>query len=212
MNILLEAGHGGIDFDQLYTSCPTYNPLNKNTFYKMAYFKKPIYEGQINREIVARISVKLNALNIRNAIIIPEFKDVSLFERVTRINNIYKNDKSAIHLSIHCNAFNGKASGFEVITYDNSSIKSKEIAEAIAEEMESEFPDQKMRFDDADGYLDKSMSLYMNRETDCPSVTIENFFFDNKEDIKILLSDEGLDKITNAYINAIKRLIHDNII
>lgn len=212
MNILLEAGHGGIDFDHLYTTCPNYDPLNSSSFYKMSYIKKPIFEGQINREIVARVSVKLNSLNIRNTIVVPEFKDISLFERVSRINDIYKNDSSAIHLSIHCNAFNGKASGFEVITFDHASQKSKLIAEAVGREMELQFPNQKMRFDNSDGYLDKSMSLYMNRETHCPSVTIENFFFDNEEDIKIILSEKGLEKISNAYVNAIKLLIHDNII
>ena len=45
------------------------------------------------------------------------------------------------------------------------------------------------------------------RRTNCPAVLTENLFQDNKEDVKILLSPEGEQKIINLHVNAIKKYI-----
>lgn len=43
-------------------------------------------------------------LGLENHILVPEDNDVSLRERVKRVNEIYKNRKDAILVSVHVNA------------------------------------------------------------------------------------------------------------
>jgi N-acetylmuramoyl-L-alanine amidase len=39
--------------------------------------------------------------------------------------------------------------------------------------------------------------------TNCPAVLTENLFMDNKEDVKLLLSEEGKNKIVNLHVKGI---------
>jgi N-acetylmuramoyl-L-alanine amidase len=39
--------------------------------------------------------------------------------------------------------------------------------------------------------------------TNCPAVLTENLFMDNKEDVQLLLSAEGKNKIVNLHIKGI---------
>ena len=42
------------------------------------------------------------------------------------------------------------------------------------------------------------------RETDCPAVLLENMFQDNKEDVEFLLSEDGVQKLIDMYVSAMK--------
>lgn len=48
--------------------------------------------------------MRLNMLGIENHILVPEDNDISLKERVRRVNEIYRNRKDAILVSVHANA------------------------------------------------------------------------------------------------------------
>ena len=75
-----------------------------NTPGKRSPFEPVLYEYEFNRDIVKRISDKLNTLNIPNVILTPEEEDVSLSTRVKRANEIYSYNPDAILISIHANA------------------------------------------------------------------------------------------------------------
>lgn len=75
-----------------------------NTPGKRSPFKPVLYEYEFNRDVVKRISNKLNQLHIKNTILVPEDEDVSLSTRVKRANSIYKQHPDAILISIHANA------------------------------------------------------------------------------------------------------------
>ena len=75
-----------------------------NTPGKRSPFEPVLYEYEFNRDIVKRISNKLNLLNISNVILTPEEEDVSLTTRVKRANKIYSSYPDAILISIHANA------------------------------------------------------------------------------------------------------------
>lgn len=162
------------------------------------------------REVVKGIHQALSEEGIDSHILTPEQTDISLKERVTRANKIYKdNNKQAILISVHCNAAgsDGKwhsAKGWSVYVAQNASKNSKKLANCIAEEAADS--GLKMRY-----YLpDQSywvQSLAICRDTNCPAVLTENLFQDNKEDVEFLLSEEGKQKIIDLHVKGIKKYL-----
>jgi N-acetylmuramoyl-L-alanine amidase len=103
---------------------------------------------------------------------------------------------------VHGNAFNTSAKGYEVFT-SKGLTRSDAIAEVFAIETDNMFPSQSMRWDLTDGDKDKEANFYVLKNTDMPAILTENFFFDNPKEAKIMMSDEGQDKIAQAHVNAI---------
>lgn len=64
-------------------------------------------EWEFNRKIVREISIRLNNLGIENMILVPEKEDISLSERVRRVNDIYSHRKDILLISVHGNAGGG---------------------------------------------------------------------------------------------------------
>ena len=164
-----------------------------------------MFEYEFNRDIVARISEGLLIAGIKHIVLVPEMTDISLTERCRRANKIWKDTKKRCFLmSIHANA--GKGTGFEVWT-SVGKTKSDDIATIIWNEMKSEFPNKKMRVDTADGDVDKEKNFTILYSTNCPATLSENFFMDTYEDCKLIMSDAGRQKIANAHIRAIKKVL-----
>ena len=63
-----------------------------------------------------------------------------------------------------------------------------------------------MRFDNSDGDPDKEADFYILRNTKCPAVLTENFFMDNPVDCKLMLSDDGRQRIAEAHYWAIRKI------
>lgn len=200
---LLDNGHGGV-VNGVYTTCPNYDASNPSTFKKMYVHPDgtKIYEGEFNRLVVNRIAKKLKNKGIDYTVLVPEKEDVSLKERVRRANSHYAIDRSCVFISIHGNAFNTKAHGLEVFT-SVGQTKSDAIAERFINEAETMFPNKAIRVDLTDGDKDKEANFYVLRKTNCPAILTENFFFDNLEEAKFMLSEEGLEKIAQYHVNAI---------
>lgn len=173
---------------------------------------KRLYEWSWNRDIVRRISAKLNELNIPNEILVTEDFDVSLNERVRRVNKMSlmakKQGLEPILISIHINASgNGgwkSANGWSVWVSNNASIKSKEFAQILYAEAE-ELGLKGNRSTPKERYW--TSNFYILKNTNCPAVLTENMFQDNKDDVELLLSEEGKNKITKLHIEAIKKII-----
>lgn len=66
-----------------------------------------LLEYEFNRDVVKRIANKLKALNIDFRVLVPELSDVSLAERCRRANEIYKERKDSVLISVHANAGGG---------------------------------------------------------------------------------------------------------
>lgn len=163
------------------------------------------------REIVDRLIVEFDKLGIKAVKLVPEDTDISLSERVRRANKIYKdNEKQAILISVHCNAAGSgskwmNATGWSVFIAQNASNNSKRLAKDLYEEAERlglkgnrSVPKEK--------YWVKSLA--MCRDTNCPAVLTENLFQDNKEDVAILLSEEGKQKIVDVHINGVLKYLN----
>ena len=189
---LLDPGHGGL-IDGEYQTKGKRSPVWPDG--------SQLFEGEFNRAIVARLTELMAAAGMPYNVIAPEHTDISLVERVQRANTW--GSKGCAYLSIHANA--GGGSGYEVFT-SKGETKSDLIADVFFSEFELEFPDVKMRSDMIDGDVDKEANFYVLRETVMPAILTENFFMDNEQDCRILLSREGRDRIALAHFNAIKQI------
>ena len=165
-----------------------------------------LYEYEFNRDIVRRIQILLKSEGIRCVVITPEENDVPLSVRVKRANEYYRNNKDSFLVSVHANA--GGGTGFEVWT-SVGHTKSDDIASCFWNAMKTEFPDKKMRMDMTDGDVDKESNFYILKNTKCPAVLTENFFMDNEQDCKLIMSNDGRMRIAKAHVEAIKKAIQE---
>lgn len=171
---------------------------------------KRLYEWSWNRDIVRRISARLNEINIPNEILVTEDFDVPLNERVKRANKMSlmakKQGLEPILISIHINASgNGgwkSANGWSVWVSNNASMKSREFAQILYAEAEK-LGLKGNRSTPNERYW--TSNFYILKNTNCPAVLTENMFQDNKDDVEFLLSEEGKNKITELHIEAIKK-------
>lgn len=165
-------------------------------------------EYAYTREIADRVVEKLRNADIDVLRVVPEITDVPLTERVTRVNNAHaKAGNQAILISIHCNAMGSgtewmPANGWSVFVGGNASGKSQTLAREIAQaaldkKVKVRQPSQQTLYWTAD--------LYICQKTNCPTVLIENFFQDNKEDVDFLLSEEGKQCVADITVEGIIR-------
>lgn len=88
--------------------------------------------------------------------------------------------------------------------------KSDELAEYLYKSAKINLGNKKIRTDMSDGDSDKESNLYVLKNTNCTAVLTENFFQDNKDDVRFLLSDEGFHKIVRLHVEGILNYIKDN--
>lgn len=139
--------------------------------------------------------------------IVTEETDISLTERCNRVNKIieeYPGDECFL-VSIHANAAgNGSqwmnARGWQVHVHTRASDKSKVLADYFS------WAAQKLNCKvrkplPTQNYWQNNYKIL--RDTKCPAVLTENFFYDNKEDLEYLLSKEGKETVINIHVIAI---------
>jgi len=177
--------------------------------------KTQFFEYEFNRDIVKRISEKLEKLGIKYYIIVPELEeDIKLTKRANRANEICKKygTGKCLLISVHANAAgNGKTwmkgRGWSVYT-TKGVTKSDKIATIFFEEAEKLLPKYNMtlRKDMSDGDPDYEENFTIIYAALCPAILTENLFYDNKIDVDFLMSEEGRDVIADIHVNAIKRI------
>jgi N-acetylmuramoyl-L-alanine amidase len=195
---LLDAGHGGVTKDGMYTTAPG----------KMHVFDDglTVYEGVNNRKIVDKLRCLLVLNNIEHRIVNDPVRDTPLKERVAIANQIHSTNENCIYLSVHSDAMpdgaHGKGSGFSIYT-SKGATKSDVIVQIFCSVYRRELPQFKFREDWADGDADKEENFYVLRETHCPALLVENLFFDNRKEAEFLLSEWGQTQIAMTLLNAI---------
>ena len=188
------------------------NGHGKNTPGKCAP-DKSLFEWQWTREIAAMLCMRLYGINtIQTVILVPEEHDVSLKERVRRVNTIVHDAKIAgkevLLISIHINAAGHgtwkTASGWSVWVANNASDKSKQFAQIAYNEALS-LGLKGNRVVPKEQYW--SSNFYILKNTLCPAVLTENMFMDNQEDVQFLNSEKGKEMIVKLHYNAILKYI-----
>lgn len=165
-----------------------------------------LFEWEFNNDVATRIAHKLAAAGVRSRLLVTEEKDISLSERCSRVNNICKmhGRENCILISIHANA--GGGTGFEVFTSPGNTL-ADEYASIIIESLKETFPNEKMRSDYSDGDADKEARFYLLQHTQCPAILSENLFMDNESDCRKLMDNEYRERIADAHVTAIKKML-----
>lgn len=161
---------------------------------------KQLFEWEFNRKIVREISIRLNNLGIENMILVPEKEDISLSERVRRVNDIYRYRKDILLISIHGNA--GGGTGWEAWT-SVGQTKSDYYARLFYNSAGNYLKDWRIRTNFSDGDPDQESQFYILKNTHCPAVLTENLFMDNEKDCKFMLSSEGIETLAALHVDAI---------
>jgi N-acetylmuramoyl-L-alanine amidase len=167
-----------------------------------------LFEWEYTREIARSVEIELKKQGIEAERIVRETIDVPLSERCKRANAIARKagSNNCLLVSIHNNAANGKASGWEIHTYLGKS-KSDRYATIFWDEAKTILPmGTKMRGDWTDGEPDWDSNFAILRDTVCPAVLTENLFMDNEEDCRYLLSNEGKNAIVNIHVQSIIKI------
>ena len=154
---------------------------------------------------VAEITVEtFKHLGYETVLINPEEEDISLTERVKRIN---KYGKDSILVSIHVNAAsNGEwtnARKWSVWT-SVGQTKSDILATHIFNEAEKKWGTDKVRKDISDGDVDYEENFTVIYKSICPAVLVENFFMDNKDDYEYLCSPNSIYECSDVIVKGVQ--------
>ena len=195
---IFDNGHGGI-IDGIYQTPGKRSPIWSNG--------SQLFEGEFNRSIVDRLGKLCQDANIDYVNLVDTNLDISLSKRTAKANEIYRNtNKPCIYVSIHANGFTEEsANGWEVYT-SKGETKSDEIATILFEKAQAEFPTHKMRIDTKDGDPDKEANFYVLKHTAMPAILSENFFMTNEKECKLLMSEDGRDRIAKIHFEMIKEI------
>ena len=166
-----------------------------------------------NRQVADLLLERLVVMGIDASIVVTETNDVTLRNRVNRVNTICNKvgASNVLLVSIHANAAgNGSswqnAKGWSCYT-SKGKTKSDQVAECLYDAFEEEFPDRKIRKDLSDGDKDWEENFYVLEKSRCPAVLLENFFYDNKEECAFLLKEETKERIASAAAKGIAKYV-----
>ncbi len=194
MHIILDNGHGGI-INGEYQTKGKRSPIWDDG--------RQLFEGEFNRIVVNELASMCYVHNISYSILVPELKDISLSQRVVRANNIYKQKKDSILVSVHANA--GGGTGYEVFT-SVGETRSDKLADTFIKQFGATIPELRLRKDTSDGDLDKEARFTIITKTYCPAVLIECAFMDTYEpDCRMLLDNPSV--FSRAIFNGIKNVV-----
>ena len=166
-------------------------------------------EWRFNRELGMLIYGMLKEEGYNPVILVTEEEDISLGERCRRANEL---GKDCILISVHGNAAgnNGwnKARGWQchtTIGETQADILAKYLYSAAHEILDP----VKIKVREYNGVNEQDWEndFYILKHTICPSVLVENLFYDNKDDIEIMLSEEGKSILAQVTVEGIKRYI-----
>ena len=166
-----------------------------------------------NRQIADLLLEKLVAMGIDASIVVTETNDVTLRNRVNRVNTICNKvgASNVLLVSIHANAAgNGSAwmnaKGWSCYT-SKGKTQSDQVAECLYDAFEAEFPERKIRKDLSDGDKDWEENFFILEKSRCPAVLLENFFYDNREECVWMLQDETKRRIASAAAKGIAKYV-----
>ena len=211
MHIILDCGHGMND-----TTKGKYSPMLDSSEFNLrdlTVYQNRFREGNFNRLIGQRLERMLKDAGFEVHIVNDSYKDNSLKDRVNKANQIAAKYGKAncIYISIHSNAAgNGiawnNATGVSVHCCRKSSEKSKRLAQLIYKHvLDKGYNGNRSIPKDHIWYND----FFVLKNTTMPAVLVENLFYDNKSDLKKLMSDEHRDVILSYLYNGILEFIDE---
>lgn len=167
-----------------------------------------LYEWEFAKRLGEAIKRELDLLGIKCIIANDSYSNTkSLTARAKDINKIVRQESelgnNSLMISLHGNAAgNGdwmKGRGWEVWTTEGTTNSDK-FAKILCDKFKEIFPDQKLR-----GHKEKNFTIIY--ATACPCVLTENFFYDNKQDLELMTSEDGFRRLVALHVESIKQWI-----
>lgn len=159
-------------------------------------------EWKYTRVIAKQIVDKLAAMDYDAKLLVTETTDIALSERVRRVNSYCSKYGSGnvLLISVHANALGNATKwmtgrGWEAYTTIGKTNSDK-LCGFLYARARKNFEGMKVR--DV-----KEANFYIIKNSNCPSVLTENFFYDNKEDLAYMVSDEGIHAVVRTHIEGI---------
>jgi N-acetylmuramoyl-L-alanine amidase len=204
MVILIDNGHGS---QVLGKQSPILDDSIKigGEFTEKGRFKEWKYTRVISHLIVN----KLIDMGYDARLVTPEDGDASLAERIRRINTICNKEgaSNVLLISVHANAVGDSSKWMEGKGWEAYTTRGKTISDTLADFLykraDSNIKGRKIREDWTDGDRDKEADFYIIKKAKCAAVLTENFFYDNKDDLRYLTSDEGVHAVVRLHIEGI---------
>ena len=186
---ILDAGHGGM-IDGVYQTEGKRSPKWEDG--------SQLFEGVSNREMVNRIATQLEYMNISYVKLVDTEKDTPLSVRTKLANQLLedeskkRNGRKLIYVSIHSDAWSTPhAGGWSVFTSIGVTLSDR-VAHHFAQKFKEIFPEERLRADPSDGYLDVEANFWVLRRTKMPAILTENFFMTNPRECKEILMTESV--------------------
>ena len=187
---------------------------------------KSFYEWKFTREMGKEIALRLRAMGYTvhetwtqdheplsdpNKVCTKKELDAALNWRARRVNEYCAQYGTAncVSVSIHANAAGGDgrwhdARGFCVMVGRKASEKSKRLARFIYDEAEKRGLRSNRSVPPQRYWV---QGLAMCDSTKCPAVLVEAMFYDNRDDLALLQSAEGKEKIAASVVEGITKYV-----
>ena len=175
-----------------------------------------VQEWKWTREVAEKVLAKLKARGVDAERVVTETSDVTISERVRRVNAICdkRGAKNVLLVSIHINAAgNGanwtNANGCSVFISKNASLTSKAVANVFTEAYRAKNL-LGNRSVPAEGYWTWNWTtndIGILKQSKCPAVLTENWFMDNQADCNLLASERGKELIADLHVECITKAI-----
>lgn len=179
INIVLDAGHGGMDKGASY---------------------KNVDEAPINLLITKKLEKKLQKLGSKVILTRKDDEDLSknstfhkredMKERVRIIND----EKNDLFISIHMNKFDDESVKGLHVFYNNDSTQSQELAQMIQQQLNIALKQEKQI---------KKGDFYILKNSRIPGVLIECGFLSNGENRMDLQNEKYQDQLVNSIVDGI---------
>lgn len=166
-----------------------------------------LLEYMYTRALAAAVKKEAEMQGFEVVLLVPELADISLSTRGKRANAYIKAhpDKFCVLYSLHGNAAgNGgwyNARGWEAWT-TTSKNNSDLLARYLYEEVAKELPCVPLRGAKTGG---KERNWTVIATANCPAVLTENLFYDNREDVELMLQESTLQALARAHVQAAKK-------
>ena len=201
--LLLDPGHGSIDSNGFYTSCPSPDKNDPSTWYKCCWNgSRWIYEGDWNYQITASLVELIDELGEFDVDITRyDHADNSLDERV----EMERTTRPDLFLSIHFNYFvNPDVKGIEVFAFDRAGKGSRRAAEITAKNLMLDISEEPLRTESTER-LYKKANFKVLRETLGSAILVELGFFSNPDTQRMMKYKEYQDKLVMSLYKSIKQ-------
>ncbi len=156
---------------------------------------------------------RLQALGHDAEILVPEFEDIPLAERVRRGNAWCRRlgKDHVVLVSVHVDAAGSdgqwhNATGWSCYTSPGQTAGDR-LADCLYRAAEKHLQGHKIRTDYSDGDPDKEAWFYILNRTKCPAALVECGFMDNRESLQFLVSPEGKKVIISVIVDGILEFV-----